>query len=296
MKKDLERIIWQAKYEADSNWIKATQTLQDAIKLYPQEMRLHDELGNLYFFKDAYEEAARYFKQALDLDFRNADVIFKLAYCHLINRDFELAEQYFDMIAEVIPEATYNKCVALYKLNKGYKAIELLEELILVSKHSEKPYILLGKLYLEYERYQRVFELVEDTQNIFGKVNELTFIRGTAFFHTRQWLKAYVDFLDVEETVSDTPTYYRMYALTCEKIGKTDKAIETLMKSIEKYPPFYGAYYDLVKIYIMYNRYSDALKIVDKLYKLGITLFEISGSEGQLFDSVFSSMRDKKEE
>ena len=291
MKKDIGKIIWQAKYEAESNWIKATQTLQDAIKDFPQERKLFDELGNLYFYKDAFEQAALYFKEALELDNHNADIIFKLAYCHLINRDFELAAHYFDMISDIIPEATYNKCVALYKLNKGFEAIALLEELIAFTDYSEKPYILLGKLYLEYERYIRVFDLVSIAERTFGKVDELLYVRGTAYFHTRQWLKAYVDFLAVEEKISDTPTYYRMYALTCEKIGKTDKAIEILLKSIEKYPPFYGAYYDLVKIYIMYNRYSDALKIVDKLYKLGITLFEISGSEGRFFDTVFSSLK-----
>ncbi len=291
MKNQIDKIIWQAKYEAETNWIKAAETLKEATKKFPQEKRLPDELGNLYFRKDIFEEASKYYQQALNLDYNNADIIFKLAYCFLITRDFENANRYFDMISGVIPEATYNKCVALYKLNKGYEAIELLEELIEISNYSEKPYILLGKLYLEYERYSKVFRLVERADKLFGKVKDLCFIRGSAYFHTHQWLKAYVDFLAAEGSLAETPSYYRMYALTCERIGKTDKAIEILLKSIEKYPPFYGAYYDLIKIYIMYNRYSDALKIVDKLYKLGITLFEISGSEGKLFDRVFNSLK-----
>jgi len=289
MKNEIDRIIWQTRYEADTNWLKATQTLRRAIEKYPEEMRLHNELGNIYFFKDVYDQAVKCFEQALHLDSRSADVIFKLAYCHLVNKDFEKAEQYFDMISEVIPEATYNRCVALYKLNKGYQAIELLEELILLSDYSAKPYILLGKLYLEYERYDKIFTLVERAVERFGKISELLYIRGAAYFHTRQWLKAYVDFMGIESSQIETPSFYRMYALTCEKIGQTEKAIDILNQSIEKFPPFYGAYYDLVKIYTMHDRYSEALKIVNKLYELGLTLFEISGNEGRLFNLLFNT-------
>ncbi len=296
MKKEIDRIIWQAKLESESNWLKATQTLKEATDRFPKEKRLYDELGNLYFHQSIYDQAAECFDEALMLDYRNADVVFKLAYCHLINRDFEKAAHYFDMISEIIPEATYNKCVALYKLNKGYEAIELLEELIEESNYSEKPYILLGKLYLEYERYDKVFKLAEKSGRLFGKVKELSYVRGAAFFHTCQWLKAYVDFMEAEGTLTETPTYYRMYALTCEKIGKTEKAIEVLHQSIEKYPPFYGAYYDLVKIYIMHNRFSEAIKIVDKLYKMGITLFDISGSDEKMFDNVFRSLKNRSED
>lgn len=291
MKDQVSRIIWQSRHEAELNWLKATQTLREGIELYPREMRLYDELGNLFFFKDVFDQAADCFEEAMNLDYRNADVIFKLAYCHLVNRDFEKAEYYFDMISEFIPEATYNKCVALYKLNKGYEAIELLEDLVESSNYSVKPYFLLGKLYLEYERFSKVFSLVEKGERIFGAANELYYIRGTAFFHTRQWLKAYVDFLKVEGSFTETPTFYRMFALTCEKIGKTEKAIELLLECIKKFPPFYGAYYDLIKIYILYKRYSEAIKIVDMLYKMGITLFEISGNEGSFFDSVFDKLK-----
>ena len=296
MKNEIDRIIWQVKYEVDSNWLKATQTLKKAIEKYPHELRLHNELGNLYFFRDAYEQAVKCYEQALNLDSRNVDIIFKLAYCHLVNRDFETAEQYFDLISEVIPEATYNRCVALYKLDKGYQAIELLEELILSSDYSEKPYILLGKLYLEYERYDKIIDLIERAEKRFGKVSELLYIRGAAYFHTRQWLKAYVDFLDTESSQVETPSFYRMYALTCEKIGQTNKAIEILNQSIEKFPPYYGAYYDLIKIYTMHDRYSEAIKVMNKLNELGITFGEISGNEGRLFDLLFNVTRMKGKE
>jgi tetratricopeptide (TPR) repeat protein len=296
MKREIEAIIWQAKLEADSNWLKATQTLKDAIRRYPDVQKLYDELGNLYFHKGLYDEAAGCYRETLSFDNYNCDIIFKLAYCHLISRDFEQAEHYFDMISGIIPEASYNRCVALYKLNQGFEAIELLEELIAESDYSPKPYILLGKLYLEYERYDKIFRLIERSEKIFGKVDELSFVRGAAYFHTRQWLKAFVDFMDAESTLTETPTFFRMYALTCEKIGKTDKAVEILKQSIEKFPLFHGAYYDLIKIYIMYNHYSEALRVVDRLYKMGITLFDISGSEGKLFDNVFRSLKKKSEE
>ena len=287
--KEIKTIIIQAKHEQESNWLKACQTLLKGLKLYPHEKKFFDELGNIYFKKEAFREAADYYTNAHLLDRADVDIIYKIAYCYLIAKDFELAIQYFDLISDSVPEAAYNKCVALYRLNQGFKAMEILEELTDSYQYSDKPFILLGKLYLEFERYDRAIDLISKAGKYFSIRGELSYIRGAAYFYSKRWLKAYLDLVQAENSALQTPVYYRMYALTCERIGKTEKAISLLKKCIDEHPAYYGSYYDLIKIYTAHNRYNNALLIVDKLYQMGVTLFDISGKEGDLFDSIFES-------
>jgi tetratricopeptide (TPR) repeat protein len=288
MNKDVKKILLQARHENETNWLKAIQTLLQGIEVFPEEKKFYEELGNIYFNREAFTKAANCYIEAYKLDKHNTDIVFKIAYCFLIAKEFELAIEYFDLIAERVPEAYYNKCVALYKLNQGYKAMELLEEFTANNYYSDRPFVLLGKLYLEFERYDQVIDLINRASQRLLVNGELLYIRGAAYFYTKRWLKAYLDLSNAEKSNLKSPVYYRMYALTCEKIGKTDKAISILKNCMLEFPEYYGSYYDLIKIYTLHNRYNNAIQIVDELYKKGVTLFDITGKEGSLFESVFN--------
>jgi len=289
MSNDINSLLWQARHESETNWLKAEQILKKAIKLYPKELKLYDELGDLYFSKELYNEAAKVYEASYVIDKNGLETVFKIAFCYLLEKNFEKSLYYFDKVSRVMPEAAYNKCIALYRLGRSYEAIVTLERLVDEFTYSEKPFILLAKLYLEYERYDKVIDLVERTEKLFGKITELTFVRATVHFNTGQWMKAYMDFKESEFMVSANPLYYRMYALTCERIGLTDKGISLLQRCIDEYPAYHGAYYDLIKILIMHNRHEESFKVVDKLYKAGITLSEIDNVESSFFNRVFKS-------
>ncbi|MFA5498690.1 MAG: hypothetical protein WC327_04005 [Candidatus Cloacimonadia bacterium] len=290
MKNDITSILWQARYESETNWLKAVQTLKDALMVYPEEMKLYDELGNLYFNRELFKEAAKQYEVMYSANPKDMEVVFKLAFCYLLDKNFERSLYYFDKISSDMPEAAYNKCIALHRLGRGFEAIFALEKLTEEFTYSVKPFILLAKLYLEYERYDKVITLVEKTESLFGPIPELTFIRGTVYFNTGQWMKTYIDYKNSEQVVRSNPLYYRMYSLTCERIGLTQKAVSLLQSCIKDFPFFYGAYYDLIKIYLIHGRHDESMKIVDKLFKKGITLSEIENTESQLFYSVLNSL------
>jgi len=283
---DLNNIIHQAQFEADKNWIKASVILQKAIEEFPSEKKLYNELGNLYFKKGIFDKAIEVYEQGIRIDDSDSDLIYKTAYCLLLDGEFEKSIEYFDMIGEKIPEAIYNKAIALYKMNRGYKAIETLEELIKDNQHSNRPYILLGKIYLEYERYRNALAMCNQALGLFGNCKDLYYIRGVANFHLKKWMPAYLDFELSEKDSAESPVFYRIYAMVCEKIGMTDKAISLLKTCIKQFPKSDGAYFDMIRILIIHNRHQEALDLSRKTKGKG---------DNDLLRNIFDSLDDDEQ-
>ncbi len=264
---EITNIIYKAKFEAESNWIKASMILSKAIEDFPAEKKLYDELGNLYFKKGMPEKAAETYKKAVDIDKSDTDLTYKTAYCLLLNEEYEKAIEYFDLIGDTIPEAIYNKCISLYHINRVQKAIELLEELIEKNNYSERPFILLGKIYLEYERYGKAIAMTNTALELYPNSHELLYIRGVAYFNIKEWMKAYLDFESAESKLDKSPIFFRIYALTSEKIGMTEKSLQLLRECIRMFPESEKAIFDMIRILIIHNRHKEALELTDLVHK-----------------------------
>ena len=74
-------------------------------------------------------------------------------------------------------------------------------------------------------------------------------------------LKAYVEFENAENLMVKSANFYKNYALTCDKIGKTEKAINLLMKGIKLNPFDPIIYIELIQLYIDHDKYEEAFSI-----------------------------------
>jgi len=288
---EVRKIILQAQQAEKTNWIRASQILLDGMRKHPRSPSLRNELGSIYFRRELFRKASLMFEEALYLGNGQADIIFKLGYCFLAQKEYEKAITYFDMIAAIIPEAAYNKCIALYQIDEKYQAIGCLEEIVSGECYSEKPFLLLARIYLDFERYEKSIAVLDEAEKRYGYLDELHYLRGFSHFRLKRWLAAYIDFQLSESFGEPYPIHYRMYALTSEKIGKTDKAIGLLKQCIEKYPDFYASYYDLINIYMHYDRYQDAMTVIRLLEKHGLSLDDKTKFEGVFFNKVFREIR-----
>ena len=84
---------------------------------------------------------------------------------------------------------------------------------------------------------------------------------GLAYYNLKNNLKAYVEFESAEKLQVNSANFYKNYALTCNKIGKTEKAIELLISGIKSNPFDPIVYIELIQIYMEHNRYDEALTI-----------------------------------
>jgi len=84
---------------------------------------------------------------------------------------------------------------------------------------------------------------------------------GLAFFNLKNYLRAYIEFEAADKLKVNSANFFKNYALTCNKIGKTEKAIELLMKGIKLNPFDPIVYIEIIQLYIEHDRYEEAFSI-----------------------------------
>ncbi len=269
---DINNLIIQAKYEAKNNWIKGTHILLEGINEHPNESRLHDSLGDLYFKHKHFSKAIQVYHSALRLSPKNSDIIFKLAVCYMVEKEYEKAIVYFEQVSDDIPEAVYNKCVALYYLNRSDQAIKDLEELTTKTRDSLSPYLLLAKIYIELQRNHKAISILKIAEKAVRPSGEVYYLRACAYFNQKNWLKSYVDFSKAEKLFEFNPRFYQLYSTAAELIGQTDKAISLLENCIQDFPKFFPAYYDLIDLYKANDMYEKLMEVLNILSEHGLSI------------------------
>lgn len=285
---DVNNLLIQAKFEAKNNWIKGTHILIEGIRVYPEDQRLYDCLGDIYLNNKYFEKAIQAYKEAVKLAPEDSNIIFKLAVSYMVEKEYEKAIAYFEQVSDDLPEAVYNKCVALYYLNRSDKAIKDLEELTTKTRDSLSPYLLLAKIYIELQRNSQAVRILEIAEKAVRPSGELYFLRACAYFYLKNWLKSYVDFTKAEKLCDFNPRFYRMYANTARIIGQKEKAITLLQKCIEEYPKFYPAYYDLIDIYKASKMYEELLEVIDAIAEHGLSMDDKYKFSGSLTRSIYN--------
>ncbi len=263
----IDEILHRARIESSSNWIKATQILFDAIEMHSNEYRLYVALADIYVNQKSFQKGICYYEQAVKLIKNDIGVLFKLGHCYLNVKEYEKAIDCYDRISFIIPEATFNKSIALCKLGRSDEAVINLEGLIKQGDKNWAVYLLLAKLYIELERVSEAIDLLNESEKKLGEQTELNYLRGIAYYRYDKPLQAYVDLKKAEDFPNKDKLYHRMYAITNDKIGKTEEAINILKDVIEDDPSFIAAYYDLISVYKNNKLYDEAREVIKTLKK-----------------------------
>lgn len=259
--KKLSNILWQAKMQLNTNWLESKRILQTGLREFPNSVELLLFLAEIYFIKKLFRKAIGVYHQVLKIDPDNETAIFQLANSFLAISEYKLAIDYYDRLYADFPELLYNKAYAYSKLGRNDKSIAVLENIFYYKITSLLPYVFLAELYFLDGRHEDSIKTLEKAQLLFGKRGNISYLMGLAHYNLKNVLKAYVAFEDAEKLKVNSANFYKNYALTCNKIGKTEKAIDLLMNGIKSNPFDPIVYIELIQIYMEHDRFDEALAV-----------------------------------
>ncbi|MCD6181592.1 MAG: tetratricopeptide repeat protein [Candidatus Cloacimonetes bacterium] len=259
----LDRILIQIKFQTDRNWIQMRRLLIETIAEYPEDKRLLVALGKLYERQKLYKKAIDAFQRAVQLDQNDEILHIHIGNGYLFLGEYRLAIDSFDRVQSDSPDVLYNKAFAYARLNKPLVTIEILERLIKLKPTTSAPYFLLCDMLYYQKNYEEILRTMNTVQRNFGPSSLVFYFTGVAYYHQNKYLNSFVELQKAEEFNMDHSHFYLIYAKVCNKIGKTDKAIELLKNSISKYPKDPTAYYDLAQMYLKLNRLADVESLIN---------------------------------
>jgi len=254
---EIRKILVKARHDRKVNWLQAQKLLSESLKKYPESAELTIELADIYFQKKRYRQAINVCQTAL-LSIDNEELIIIIANSFLSMREYHIANSYFQRIKQESPEILYNRAVTLARTKQFDEAIRYAQKVVAYKIKSPVPYILLAELYFNKKEYRKAINCCNRAEDISGLSSEVCFLRGMSWLAEQNLLKAYWDFHRGEMFKMQNSEYYRSYGIVCEGIGKTNKAIELLQRSIEIAPQKPGAYLELFRLFLAHNMLDSA--------------------------------------
>lgn len=261
--KKVTNILWKAKMQLNTNWLESKRILQTGLEEFPRNIELLLFLAEVYFSKKLFRKAIGVYHEILKIEPDNENAIFQIANSFMVINEFKLAINYYDRLYDNFPELLYNKAYAYSKVGRNEKSIEILENIFNFKISSLLPYIFLAELYFLAGRHEDSINTLEKAQQKFGKQGNISYLKGLAYYNLKNVLKAYVEFEIASKLKVSSANFYKNYALTCDKIGKTEKAIELLMDGIKKNPFDPVVYIELIQIYLEHDRYGEAFSVAE---------------------------------
>jgi tetratricopeptide (TPR) repeat protein len=265
----IDNLLWQIKFEIKHNWLKAKNILRKEIEENPGNTKLQTTLADLYQSKRLFRKAITEYQKVLpNTQHRNA-ILYRIGNCFLALNEFKLAFSYYDQIPDDFPELFYNKAFSLSKLNRQDEAIEVLKKMFSMNFQitSEMPYIFLAELHYTRREFDKAIYYLDIAEKNFGKKGSIFYLRGLTYFNLKNWLKAFIEFQNADKLKVSTAHFYKNFGLSCEKIGKTTKAIDLFLRSIKLAPLDAGSYIELIKIYLGHERVMEAYSIAQHAKK-----------------------------
>lgn len=261
--KKLNNTIWHAKMQLKKNWLESTRILQKGLKVFPQNIDILLFLAEIYFKKKLFRKAVGVYHQILKIDPQNETAIFQLANSFMAFNEYKLAIDYYNRMLIHSPEVIYNKAYAYSKIGRNDKSIAILKEIFNYKISSILPYIFLAELYFLEGKHKDTIKTLEETEKKFGKRANISYLKGLAYYNLKNILKAYIEFETAEKLKLSSANFYKNFALACDKIGKTEKAIKLLENGIKKNPFDPIVYIELIQIYIKHNSFYEAKYIAE---------------------------------
>lgn len=260
--------IWQARFALKNNWIMAVNILENAIKELPEDKSLYFELADIYANRKNYENAIENYEKILKLDSKDDYARFKLGNCYLSLDEAKLALSYYNEITEEMPEAMYNKAIALQRLNKMNESIKILKELIDMNPDSELPYFFLIEELVAMSKSEKALEYIKKAEVKFYDNPTLHFYKGVCFVSLENYLKGYNEYKIAEKLGLNTSNFYQAFGLCSQQIGKSQESIYYLEKALEISPKSTTIYLELIRLMLDLKDFERAKLLINELNKI----------------------------
>lgn len=196
------------------------------------------DIGNKYFDRRNYKLAKKFFSQ-IEPSFLSShhsdEVNFKLGYIHLLDRNFDSSEAYFDKASSISGpytlDAYYYLGISQYFLNKEKEAIASFSKVEKNRKYEDLIPFYLAQIYFKNEKYEDVISYAESKIERPGLKNKSQFYKmiGLSYLAKGNERKA-LDYLDqyASNTKKLTENEFYQMGLLHYKFGNNKKASENL--------------------------------------------------------------------
>ncbi|MFO7895479.1 MAG: tetratricopeptide repeat protein [Candidatus Cloacimonadales bacterium] len=262
-----KKLLWQAKMTMKTNWLSAREILENGTRDYPEELDLYIALGDLYMKKELHKKAIENYQKALKIAPKDERILFKNGNCLLMLDEFRLALDQYNLCETDFPELTYNKAFAYYKLGKIEQSIDLMKEIVKLPQHSEMPLIFITELSFIQRDYKAAIYYMEKAEKRFGRQGNLQYLKGLAYFHQQNWLKAFLAFQKADRLNFSSSNFLINYGIVANKIGKDQLSENILLRNIELHPNDGQSYAELINLYLEHDNLRAADKIAQQAKK-----------------------------
>jgi tetratricopeptide (TPR) repeat protein len=229
---NIDTIILRAKHAAKTNWLAAVNILRDGIAEYPVVMPLQRELAALYYQKKAYKETLEIYHEILKSGFESDITCFNIANIYMEMREPKLAVYYYEKIGDTIPDALFNKALALEKLHQNDAAIESLKKLISYKNVINLTYFILIELLINEGHETEAEEYLIAAERKYGKSHQTHYLRAIIYSARNNWLVVYHELALARPGYTQNPKMLHMFGLAADHIGYSEQAIKLLRDAI----------------------------------------------------------------
>ncbi len=216
---------------------KAEELYRKALKLKPDDPKIHANLGVLYYKQKLYAQSAESYKRAIQLAPSMTDANFYLARCYQELGDYTDAKYYFKIAAEQSPDDPiiyFQMGKVGEKLGDNVFAEESYLEAIKKGYKGPEAHINLGRMYFDKNNFEMAVKHFSEAVNIDG---------------------------------SNYLSHFNL-ALAFIKLNNIAEAEKHFLRTVDLNPENYNAYYQLGNIYFKNNNMENA----EFNYKKAVTL------------------------
>ena len=244
-----------AKVLAEDHLLEAAElTLQNVIRVFPDDPQAHAQLGALFLGERRFEDAARHLGRAVQLDPTSPDYAMKLAQVLLKAKQYPTALEFLNAVAErfgMLPEYQYKLAWAYYGLGQVPKAATELERLARHHPELDRVHYSLGNCYLALGR-------LAEAESQYRQAITLNAKRAAYHFALGQALRKQGNdrlgeaILELQESLELDPRNLDVrveLAICYEQTGEFDKAERLLEATVREQPNLVAAHRVLARVY-----------------------------------------------
>jgi tetratricopeptide (TPR) repeat protein len=221
-----------------SEYLKAVHAFEVAVDFMGEDKdEIYYSIGLAYQGLNDFTNAVVAYKNALEFNVNNENVLYELAYCLDVNGELENSLVYYDKFIEQDPYseyAWYNIGIVYNKLGQFDKAIEAYEFAVAIDEDFSSAYFNMGNSFMNLEQFTKALNAYQRTYDLEGASAEIFCNIGAAY----------------------------------EKLSQFDLAIKYYQKAGKLDNLYHEAWYGVGTVLSLQDRWYEAIHFLTKAVKI----------------------------
>ena len=268
------------------NFREAESLYNEILKMEPNFIAAHRNLGVLFRSLGEYKKAISSFEKIIEIDPNNIIAHYNLGVMHQENTEYQKAINCYERIIKIDPnniDALINLGSLLQILRDYKKAINYLAKIIEIDPNYISAHYNLGVVYQKLAENQKAITCYEKVIKI--KPNNVDALNnlGVVYQELGDYKKAISYFEKAIETDSDNAVARNNLGVVLEVLGEYQKAKKCYEKAIEIDPNYSASYGNLSDICIQLDDLEKAINLSYKASKLILEKFIFKNQNISLF-------------